>query len=273
MLTISLAGDLHYPEILEEKTELLMAKDSFFTKYLQAFLGTAADYHVFIGDTTHNGLAKEYQDLQRFFVQRPEGTVKQVLGNHDILSLPKKELLSITGQARYEKVETDQAVLLFLDTTKEFQLHGWGLDAEQWEWLDAQITMCPNKVLMIFAHHPVPSTTVHGSSVDPTFEPYQDIRPLLRKRQGTAFYFNGHAHFQSFVHQEPWYFIQTTAPICNPSYRVVELDGTVLRVKTIHIQDESILESGKLLYDRLSGFYRPSIVASTGDDLHFNIEL
>jgi 3',5'-cyclic AMP phosphodiesterase CpdA len=272
MLTIALMGDLHYPQLQMQNEALLEAREKFFPAYLKSFMGTKADFHISVGDLSHMGLAEEFEAVRRL-TENTGGALRFVLGNHDVLALPKNELLPVTRQPRYGSVETERALLVFLDTTKELELHGWGLDAEQWEWLQWQMELAPDKTMMVFAHHPVPDTTSGSPKADAGFMPLQDIHPLLQKRKGTSFYFNGHTHTHSIARRDQWHFIQTAAALCHPCFRLIELNGREVRIRTISLEEEPLSESGKLLHDQLKGFHRPKNFTCEPSDLEVVVPL
>ncbi|MCZ8511530.1 metallophosphoesterase [Paenibacillus filicis] len=273
MLKIALMGDLHYPAVTKEDNPLLIeARDQFFKYYFQTFLETEADYHISIGDITHLGIREEFEAIHHY-VRNGSRNFRFVLGNHDILAYPKSELLQYTNQPRYSVIETDEALLVFLDTTKELELHGWGLDAEQWEWLPEQLRRSEDKALMIFAHHPVPGTTSSSPGTDAPFEPFQDIRPLLSSHKGTGLYFNGHTHTHSIVEKDSWHYIQTAAAICHPSIRIIELNNNQVQIKSIELDDEPFMRNRQYLHDHLKGFHRPKGTIYESKDLSHTLTI
>lgn len=269
-MKIVLMGDLHYFTAENGNALLQQYRDSFFNSYVQALLDNEADLYISIGDLTNLGLAAEFEGFNRYFAGAGV-TFRAVLGNHDVLSMPKEELLAVTGQPRYNAMETDEALLVFLDTTKEMDLHGWGLDAEQWNWLQKQIRHSEEKPIFIFGHHPVPGTTSGSPDGERLFKPYQDIRPLLLERRGPGFYFNGHTHTHSVVRQGQWHFIQTAAAFCHPCFRLIDLDGHRAHIQTVTAGGESLLQNAKVLHDRLKGFHRPGGQIEEQPDIEIKI--
>ena len=158
MLTIAMTGDLHYPLLPADDEELNAARDAFFEGFFNEFLNTKADVHLSLVDTTHRGLLEEYAAVQRY-VERAPVHFRHLFGNHDVMSLPKQTLLQSVRAEQCGRMEADEAMLLFLDTTKELELSGWGLDSQQWHWLEEQIERCRDKPLLVYTHHPVPGTT------------------------------------------------------------------------------------------------------------------
>ncbi|MBS4197350.1 metallophosphoesterase family protein [Lederbergia citri] len=254
MMRIALLGDLHYPSVSSDNRELATAVDHFFVNYIREYLSIEADFHVSIGDLTHLGLESEFLNVYKY-IKQFNRNFRTVLGNHDVLSLPKEKIISLTRQPTYESIETEEYLFLFLDTTKEFELHGWGLDQEQWQWLEKQMDLAPQKPLLIFAHHPVPETTVFSPKGE--IESFQDIRPFLKKRNGLVVYFNGHTHTYSYVQQNNIHFIQAGAAICEPGVLLIELDGINVEVRKFEIGNQELENSRKILYEILPDFHRP----------------
>jgi 3',5'-cyclic AMP phosphodiesterase CpdA len=277
MTKIALIGDLHYPTLASEigDVELISARDKFYAKFLAAFLAEEADCHVCIGDLSHMGLAEEFVGFRKALdeqvpVGRQSGAevrFRAVLGNHDVLALPKREISALMEQPLYEMVETDDALLIFLDTTRGFELHGWGVDEAQWRWLEERIGYAPEKAMAIFAHHPVPGTTGDSPSADGSFAPFQDLRPLLARRSGLALYCNGHTHTHSIASAGGWRFVQTAAAYCHPCYRMIEIVDGVANVRTVAIRDEEVNEYAKFLYDKLTKFHKPKRPSFAPEDL------
>jgi len=267
MIRLALMGDLHFPILKGSTSKLVEARDHFFDSYLQAFFGISADMYISIGDLTHQGLAREFQHVYQY-IREHQAHFRLVLGNHDTLSLPKEDILSTIGQSRYGLVEKEEALLLFLDTTKEMNLHGWGLDEEQWIWLEKQVELSEDKPMLIFAHHPVPGTTIDSPADSTEYSNYKDVRPILAQKRGIGIFFNGHTHTHSIAVKQQWYFIQTPASLCNPCFRVVEIDSKQIRILTTSLDDIDIDHSRQILHDRLPEFHRPRVAIHNPDTLY-----
>jgi Icc protein len=256
MVRIALMGDLHYPQITDDNQELKEAREKFFSNYFNIFFTTEADFHFSIGDLTHGGLQEEFEEVYQY-VRKYGRIFRQVLGNHDVLGVPKSTILSIIGLPFYDMIETEEAILILLDTTKEQQLHGWGLDSEQWMWFRNHIHSALNKPMLVFAHHPVPGTTLGSPSHDRQFEAFQDIRPILKDRKEPGFYFNGHTHSHSIANKENWHYIQTAAAICDPCFRIIEINKDGIGIETVSVNGGSLEDARQVLYHKLPGFHRP----------------
>ena len=126
MIRIALMGDLHYPHLDSDNTELIEAVHYFYQNYLNEFINIEADLHVSIGDLTHLGLESEFLSIYEHIWNRSKN-FRTVLGNHDVLSLPKEKISQLIKQPRFDAIETEECLLNILDTPMEFELHGWGI--------------------------------------------------------------------------------------------------------------------------------------------------
>jgi 3',5'-cyclic-AMP phosphodiesterase len=270
MIRIALMGDLHY-SIIHTDMELRKEADFFYSGFLQRFLDADAQWHVSIGDLTHDGQKEEFQEVYKHI--RDSGrTFRQVLGNHDVLHLTNAEIGPLIEQPRYDVVHTEDMMLVFLDTTKELKLHGWGLDSIQWVWLEEQIELSGEKPLILFAHHPVPGTTKFSPDDSMRFEAFQDIRPLLNRKKGLVLYFNGHTHTHSIVSKGNHHFIQTGAVVCDPGYIVVEIDAEQVRIESVRLNDEELSSGRKALFERLPEYHRPDIYSDRDCSVTYTID-
>jgi Icc protein len=150
-----------------------------------------------------------------------------VLGNHDAYSIPKVDILKITGQQRYQAIDMEGAILIFLDTTKEMNRVDWGgeMDAEQPDWLQTQLEITGDKPVFVFSHHPVYGTTANSTMDKLSIDPQIDMKAVLNKKEGTGFFFCGHNHVNSIVQQDGWHYASC---LDIPAFRIVELkDGKV----------------------------------------------
>lgn len=255
MIRLALMGDLHYP-YLENGDPLWSAREVFYSGFFHEFLATDADYYVSVGDLSHYGRRDEFEQILPYIGSK-QSDFHFVLGNHDVIGQPKETLLSHLGHPRYYSIETEEAVLVFLDTTKELKLHGWGLDMDQWYWLENQLQRYSEKRMVVIAHHPVPDTTSNSPKGDRSFEPYQDLRPLLIQRRAGGLFLNGHTHTHSIFSSEGWHYVQTSAVLCEPSFRLIEVGKEQLKIKRVQIKSNSTLEAAQILHDHLEDFHRP----------------
>ncbi|OGX68366.1 MAG: hypothetical protein A2189_00945, partial [Paenibacillus sp. RIFOXYA1_FULL_44_5] len=223
MLRLALIGDLHYPQIEQANRELFELREGFYFNYLKGFLALEADMHISLGDLTHNGIMQEFEDVYQY-IRTTDVTFRHVLGNHDAYAMSKAQISSLMDHPLYEAVETEEALLVFLDSTRELQPEDWSgdMDSRQLAWLESQIQRNPDQPILIFAHHPVYGTTYLSRDHKMHIDPSVDMRSILTKKNGGGLYFNGHNHTHSIMQMDGWSFIQTAAGLCDPSYRMVE---------------------------------------------------
>lgn len=260
MLKLALIGDLHFPFVEEPSEQFIEARKRFFDGFLQQFLSVEADWHISLGDLTNLGRQDELEYVFGLIKQSSKRSFCHVLGNHDTYSMPKKEILAITGQPRYQAIDREEAVLLFLDTTKEMDYEIWGgeMETEQLEWLEEQILRSGSKPVLVFAHHPVYNTTSRSRLENLSIDPAIDVFSILQKKEGLGFYFCGHNHVHSIVQQEQWHFIQTAACLDQPGFRLVEVDEQGINIKMIDVDDEQLTQHAPAVYGEMNHFrYTP----------------
>ena len=256
MTVVALVGDLHYPELAPEQTALQQAKKEFFTPFLEWYFGLDADIHMSIGDLTHSGRRREFQDVVGL-AQRFRRNFRLALGNHDVLGIPKQEILGLIGHPRYGEMEADGARILWLDTTKEGDLSGWGLDEAQWAWLQETLERPTGKPLIVFAHHPVQETTAGSPLPEDITEPSQTFHRLLTASGKTLFYFNGHIHRKSFVQKGNGYYFQTASVLFSPCAHLIQIEPGRIRLETVSFwMNEIMLRARDVLYGELPQFHR-----------------
>ena len=254
-MRLMVMGDFHYSRMESRSAEMLAARDEAFSTMLGKFLEWDADLHISLGDLTHEGHPEELE----FVFDSIESSGRpfiHVLGNHDTLSLPKNEILTITGQQRYHAIDREEAMLLFIDTTKEMNADDWGgeMDEEQLQWLDAQLETSGDKPVFIFAHHPVYATTERSSNEKGSIHPGIKMKEVLKKKEGFGFYFCGHNHVNSIVKLDGWHYIQTAACLDNPAFRVVDLSEGKVKISHIPIDDNTLADHITKFHKGMPGF-------------------
>ena len=253
-MKLVLMGDLHYSRMGYGTEEMYIAREKVFSVLIDSFWEIDADYHISLGDLTHEGYPEEFRDV----LNRMDGSCNfiHVLGNHDALSIPKSDILTVTGQQRYQAIDTDEAHLIFLDTTKEMNRDDWGgeIDADQLQWLQFQLEKSNDKPVFVFAHHPVYDTTARSTIDKLSIHPKIGIKELLNKREGAGFYFCGHNHVNSIVQQGGWHYIQTAACLDVPAFRVVEIKDGQVNIDMISIDDETLMEQIAIVNTKIPGF-------------------
>jgi 3',5'-cyclic-AMP phosphodiesterase len=251
-----LMGDFHYSRMENGTEEMFAAREKAYTIMLDKFVEMDADFHISLGDLTHEG---DPEELSYVFnrIGASERRFIHVLGNHDAYSIPKNDILSITGQQRYQTIDTAEAMLIFLDTTKEMNRADWGgeMDKDQLEWLRFQLEKSGDKPVFVFAHHPVYGTTARSSLEKLSIEPEIGMKDVLKKKKGgPGFFFCGHNHVNSIVQQDGWHYIQTAACLDIPAFRVVELKDGKIKINHISIDDVTLADHIARFNTRMPGF-------------------
>lgn len=258
-MRLVLMGDFHYPRMVHVTQEILEARDYFYQGMLKKFLELDGDYHIALGDLTNEGAPEElsfvFDYVERLGADR---NFIHVLGNHDAYSIPKADIRAITGQNRYYGLEKEEAMLLFLDTTKEMNREDWGgeLDPEQLQWLEHMVHQSGSKPLFVFAHHPVYETTSRSTLDKMCIHPGIDMRAILNREEGAGFYFNGHNHCNSIVRNGHWHYVQAAACLDVPAFWVVEIKGDDVKVNLHPVADNELLNRAKLVAAHMN-YYRP----------------
>ncbi|WP_160112457.1 metallophosphoesterase family protein [Salicibibacter kimchii] len=246
MLRFALIGDLHYPILETETAAFKEARQRFFTSFFTDFLQTSADLHVSIGDLTHHGDLNELEQAYQFLKNEPIN-FKHVLGNHDVYSHEKQTVQTITTQPRYSHLETDEAVLVFLDSTREKKPDDWSgmIDVEQFNWLRHLLEHYQDQRLIVFAHHPLYNTTTRSDQDKASIVSEDPVHDLLANHKTGGFYICGHTHVHSIARKKQWTYIQTAAVYDHPAIRVIEFENGRLHTTLKACEDEHTLENAE----------------------------
>ncbi|MEC0370304.1 metallophosphoesterase family protein [Paenibacillus chibensis] len=254
-MKLALIGDLHYHEIDTAIPGLAEARSAFYSNVLQQFMSLDADLYISMGDLTNYGLNSELKEVYELLGQ-PGKRFIHVLGNHDLYAQPRQNVLETTGQQRYHMLETDEAMLVFLDTAKEMDYTDWGgwLDFEQLEWLDTKVVQSGTKPLLVFGHHPVYRTTAGSDRDMGSIHPTINIWNILNRNQGIGIYFTGHIHMDSIVQQMDWSFVQMSACLDQPGFRLVDIGEECIRITAVDVTDPRVLDSAPVLHQHMKHF-------------------
>ncbi|MDQ1911108.1 metallophosphoesterase [Paenibacillus sp. GD4] len=254
-MRLVLMGDFHFSSMENGTEEMKAARDRVYAELLDRFLDMEGDYHISLGDLTHEGLPEEFEYVFGR-MNRSERHFIHVLGNHDTYSIPKTDILAITGQERCRAIETEEAVLIFLDSTKEMNKECWGgeMDLDQLEWLEEQLVKSGEKPALVFAHHPVYGTTTRSTMDKLSIHPSIDMKAVLHKKKGPGFYFCGHNHANSIVRQEGWHYIMTAACLDYPAYRTVHVENGHVSVEMVPIGHPELAEQIARFHRNMKGF-------------------
>nr|WP_272914978.1 metallophosphoesterase [Paenibacillus dendrobii] len=248
-------GDLHYHEVDRSIPGLAEARTTFYHCVLEQFLNLDADLYISLGDLTNFGLASELQDVYAL-LKRQDKKFIHVLGNHDLYGQTRNEVLRMTGQQRYHVLDTDEAMLVFLDTAKEMDYKDWGgwLDFEQLEWLESMVIASKDKPLLVFGHHPVYRTTRGSEREKGSIHPSIDMWSILNQNKGIGIYFNGHTHMDSINQQQEWSFVQLSACLDQPGFRLVDIGSEAIRISAVDVMEPEIMKNAQLLHRQMKHF-------------------
>jgi Icc protein len=258
MMRLVLLGDLHYHEIDHSIPGLLEARTVFYHTMLENFMNMEADLHISLGDLTNFGSALELQEVYEL-VRRKDKTFIHVLGNHDLYTQTRREVLEITGQQRYHAIDTETAMLVFLDTTKEMDIEDWGgwMEDEQLQWFSDMVDVSGSKPMLVFGHHPVYNTTARSETEKGSIHPSIDMWHILNRKKGIGVYFNGHTHVDSIVAQNNWTFVQLSSSLDEHGFRIVECEEQQIRISAVDIADVDVAKHAALLHQHMSR-YKPN---------------
>ena len=166
-------GQLAIAEVMED----------YFQKLPFAFILLTGDNIYEDGEISRIGAA--FERPYRFF--RQQGVpFYAVLGNHDVRTNNGIEQVNYSGynmQGRYYTFTKNIVQFFALDTNKNAS---W---SEQLIWLEENLASSTATWKIVFAHHPLYSSGIHGSSP----KLIEKLSPLFA-RYGVQLYLNGHDH-------------------------------------------------------------------------------
>lgn len=265
-MKIAVMGDLHYPVMKHADSSLLEARDTFFREIVRRFLAIDADLHIALGDLTNEGLPEEYERVYGWIRQDPHARrFVQLFGNHDKYTLDTADILSLTGQSRYSRIDTSDAVVVLLDTARDRLREDWSgfLDEAQLQWL-TRFLMRPeeearseegDRPLLLFAHHPLYDTTTRSTEEYMWLAPEIDLRGTLQRYAGTGFYFNGHNHANSIVRENRWHYVQTADVLDYPAFRLIEATREKVDIRLMRIEEEELWKLARRIGENMIEYH------------------
>ncbi|QDY45131.1 metallophosphoesterase [Planococcus glaciei] len=273
-LKIAVIGDLHYPALEEGYLLTEEERNAFYETFLERFFSIQADLYVSIGDLTNYGLKEELEEVYALIDQHQKPFV-QVLGNHDVYGMKRRDVLMATKQQRYQAITTDAATLAFLDTAKEQDTKDWGgtIDPEQLDWFDDVVEGSGDLPLIVFAHHPVHGTTTNSSQGKLCIHPDIPVWTVLSQKQGRGLYVNGHNHFNSIVERDQWSFMQIAAVLDEQAVRVIEVTDSEISIHSIDLYDPELNKQAQVIGSAISYFQLNPHPLGTLNDLQHQIPL
>ncbi|TWT27186.1 metallophosphoesterase [Planomicrobium sp. CPCC 101110] len=254
-MRIAVIGDLHYPELTTDNQFIAGARQGFYETFMERFFSIPADLYVSIGDLTNYGTEEELENIYSI-IRRHGKQFVHVLGNHDVYGLKRKEVLDITQQQRFHLVETDTAMLAFLDTTREQDLTDCGgiLDPIQQEWLESVVEYSGETPLLVFGHHPIYATTAKSHEPMHYIHPHVQVQEILQKKQGPGLYVNGHNHYNSIALRKRWTFLQIAAVLDEQAARIIDISDSLISIDSIDLSDPLLEEQAKVIGEAINHF-------------------
>ena len=270
---IGLIGDLHYPLLEGDFIARRDARNRLYRTVFEEFFGENADFHIAVGDVTHEGREQEWlaiADLASENSVARRRNFRFVLGNHDTLEWRKTSILTMMRQPRFFVEELQGARLILLDTTREASPDHWGglIDAEQMEWLESLADL-PKIPTIVIGHHPFPSTTAGSEEPMMFMEDADRLAGALTAFCSPVIYCNGHNHVHSIAkpsgERNDWLHVQTAAVLSSPSFRILEIDEQNVVVRTHVLTDERVVNDAVTVRTDLPGYYHPEAADSQTD--------
>jgi 3',5'-cyclic-AMP phosphodiesterase len=273
-MRIAVIGDLHYPELNKDNQFIAGVRQGFYETFMKRFFSVPADLYVSVGDLTNYGTAEELEDIYSI-IRRQGKQFVHVLGNHDVYGLKRSEVLEITQQQRFHLVETDSAMLAFLDTTREQDREDCGgiLDPVQQEWLESVVEYSEDTPLLVFGHHPVHATTTKSHERMHYIEPHAKIQEILQKKQGQGLYINGHNHYNSIALRKRWTFLQIAAVLDEQAVRIIDVTDSFISIDSIDLSDPLLREQAKAIGETIKHFRLREEALGTEADVQHLIPL
>lgn len=254
-LKIAVISDLHYPSASDLDEITVKNRDEFYSTFIKDFLSQEADFYVSIGDLTNFGSKDELDGIYSYIRQYQRSFI-HVLGNHDLYCQTREEVMNQVGMNGNHSIETEEAYLLFLETAREMDFNNWGgwISEEQQNWLEEEIKKSGDKLMLIFAHHPVFDTTTRSNMPMLSVEPSIDIWSILSKKKGKGIYINGHNHVDSIVSNEHWTFIQFAAVMDDQSVRMLDISNIHCNVTAVNVGTEQSRQQANIIGNAIDHF-------------------
>jgi 3',5'-cyclic-AMP phosphodiesterase len=255
VLRIAFIGDLHYPSMVGKNNEVKEARNEFYTRFLHSFFETKADYYVSLGDLTNFGKEDELQEVYGI-IQNYDKPFIHTLGNHDLYGILREDVLKISNSEQNISIETDQVILISLETARDHnhEDHSGYLSNDQLEWLEDVIVKSEEKLVVIFAHHPVYNTTANSNFPYLSIVPEVPILNVLRKKKGNGIYVNGHNHKDSIETIDNWTFVQANAVLDDQSVRLLEIDENEISIRSIHVGNPELEGLAQVIGSNINHF-------------------
>lgn len=125
---------------------------------------------------------------------------------------------------------------------------------KQLQWLEAEIAESEDKLVIIFAHHPVYDTTANSNFPYLSIQPEVPILDVLRKKKGNGIYINGHNHKDSIETIDNWTFVQANAVLDDQSIRILEINDNEISIQSPHVASPELRGMAQLIGSNINHF-------------------
>ncbi|WP_339226099.1 metallophosphoesterase [Oceanobacillus sp. FSL K6-2867] len=254
-MRIAFIGDLHYPSMIGKNEKVKEARDAFYAKFLHTFFELEADYYVSIGDLTNFGKEDELHEVYEI-IRKYEKPFIHTFGNHDLYGVSRDEVLNISNSEQNISIATDKVNIISLETARDHDHEDYGgyISDKQLQWLKAEIEESEEKLVIIFAHHPVYDTTANSNFPYLSIQPDIPILDVLRKKKGNGIYINGHNHKDSIETIDNWTFVQANAVLDDQSIRVLEINDNEISIQSFNAATSELKSMAQIIGSNINHF-------------------
>ncbi|MBR3120274.1 MULTISPECIES: metallophosphoesterase family protein [Oceanobacillus] len=254
-MRIAFIGDLHYPSMIGKNEKVKEARDAFYAKFLHTFFEIEADYYVSIGDLTNFGREDELREVYEI-IRKYDKPFIHTFGNHDLYGVSRDEVLNISNSEQNISIATDEVNIISLETARDHDHEDYSgyVNDKQLQWLEAEIAESEDKLVIIFAHHPVYDTTANSNFPYLSIQPEVPILDVLRKKKGNGIYINGHNHKDSIETIDNWTFVQANAVLDDQSIRILEINDNEISIQSPHVASPELRGMAQLIGSNINHF-------------------
>lgn len=251
-------GDAHYSSMRFRSGHTKEINNKFYNKLFSLIFSQDADLYLSLGDLTHFGTLKEFRGIYSIIEETKTKNQEflQVVGNHDLFRFSKWGYQRLTGMELYHVRETEEAKLIFLDTSRvrHFGKKSGRMHMSQVEWLENELMEAGDKLCVVFAHHPISRIEIvdwDGRLIHNT-----NLYQSLKKKSGNGVFVNGHLHKDRYEVYEDWAFLQFNDILDEPTIRVLDIEDGSISLDTISCKDEEQLDYSQHIASAILTFRR-----------------
>jgi 3',5'-cyclic-AMP phosphodiesterase len=190
------------------------------------------DLVVISGDLADTPTVEEYDHLKRLLAPLKRPFVG-IPGNHDSREMmrdafPRADYASSSGPLN-QRVEVGGLDLVLLDSSVPGKPYG-ELDAPTLQWLDATLASAPERLALLFLHHPPFKTGIwHMDSQN--LRNAAELMPIIKRHPRVQLIATGHVHRATLT-----MFARVPTTICPAPNHAVDLDLAELRPPSFKVE-------------------------------------